>query len=131
MKYLVLLLLVSLHACGGLEAEEEPKGLVEDPEISDGTGTFKSAVTDASGNVAAEAGFIGDGDRITLPAGFTAEQCVFTASLASVSGSALSQRVSVNKTTAEVGCKTLVQEREQVQPVEKNCTASYIVVCAK
>ncbi|MBI2083538.1 MAG: hypothetical protein HYT76_08200 [Deltaproteobacteria bacterium] len=118
-----------LFSCTGAEPEEE----VAPAEISDSSDelVFKSAVTDTTGNIGAEAGFIADGDKITLPTGFTAEQCVFTAALASVSGSALSQRVAVNKTTAVVTCKTLVQERAEVQPTEKSCTASYTVICAK
>ncbi|MBI2981173.1 MAG: hypothetical protein HYY44_02545 [Deltaproteobacteria bacterium] len=128
----LLLFCLILFSCTGSETETGPSGTLADEVPGPASELeFKSAVTSTAGDVGAEAGFIGDGDKITLPTGFTADQCVFTASLASVSGSSLASRVVVNKTTGVVTCKSLVQEREEVQPIEKSCSASYVVICAK
>ena len=124
---LLIALVLSLFSCGGADLRAE----LAPPEPDAEPSSVKMATQNTNGDVAAEDGFIADGASITVPTGFTAEQCVFTASLASVSGEAVSTRVSVNRTTGEVSCKAVVQEGDESQPEEKSCSASYIVVCAK
>jgi hypothetical protein len=91
----------------------------------------QAVVASANAEVAADAGYISDGGTISIPTGFVASQCVFTAALASVSGAAISTRVSVNSEDGLVTCKYVVQEGAQDLPEEKSCAASFTVICAK
>ena len=85
----------------------------------------------AGGNVAVDAGFAGDGVFIQIPSGFTAAQCRFTASPATIDGSAISTQAGINDETGEVICEKVVQERPEVPPQFQSCTASYTVICVK
>ncbi len=131
---LLLLMLPWLVSCGGAESDLDLTSPVLTSPVEEqdqNSPVVKATVTNTAGDVAADAGFIADGDSIEIPTGFVASQCVFTAGLSSVSGSALSSRVSVNTSTGEVTCKAVTQDGEGVQPTEKGCTASYTVICAK
>ncbi|MBI2068081.1 MAG: hypothetical protein HYT77_08745 [Deltaproteobacteria bacterium] len=133
-SFFFLLFVVLIASCGGAEEEFALSSSLDEPvdeEEFSPSDTLKSAVTNTGATVAAEAGYITDGATITIPEGFAASQCVFTAALANVSGSAISSRATVNPTTGQVTCRSVVQEREEVQPTEKSCVASYTVICAK
>ena len=102
---------------GNGEASEEPASLIHDPA----TGA----------TVAANAGFAANGVVLGIPTGFVASQCRFTASLATLDGKSLSAQAGIDETTGEVICKKVVQERVEIPPEIKDCTASFTVICVK
>lgn len=105
-----------IQDAGGV-ASEEPAALIHDPVTG--------------GTVAANAGFAANGTILTIPTGFTSAQCRFTASLATLDGKATSAQVGINETTGEVVCKKVVQERVEIPPEIKDCTASFTIICVK
>ncbi len=127
----LFLLLIALQACGGVSAGEAEMGPAPSEGEVEESSLPRVAVTNTNGDISADAGYIADGDVIAIPAGFSADQCVFTAAPASVSGSAISTRATVNRLNGVVTCKQVVQERKEVQPTTKGCTASYTVICAQ
>jgi hypothetical protein len=127
-----VLLALSLSGCGaeaGGEALAETSEEALDGDIAGGV--KDAAISGAGGNVAVDAGFAGDGSVIQIPAGFTAAQCKFTASAATIDGSAISTQVSINRATGEVICEKVVQPRVEIPPEVQGCTASYTIVCVK
>lgn len=133
---LCLMSLVILVQCGG-EATgtafaQEGAETDDGTEVSSGVFDIKGvAITGAGGDVAVDSGYAANGTILSVPAGFTAAQCKFTASLAVLDGSALSAQVSVDNATGEIVCQKIVQEREQVPAEVKDCTAAFMIVCAK
>ncbi len=128
----MILMLAVLSGCGaetGNEALAQPTEEVVDGEITGGV--KDTAITGAGGNVAVDAGFAGDGSVIQIPAGFTAAQCKFTASAATIDGAAISTQVSINRETGEVICEKVVQPRIEIPPEVQSCSASYTIVCVK
>lgn len=128
---LVVLSLTFLANCGGevtttaFAQEAGADGTVE-------TGFKNAAITvTPPTSVAVDAGFAGNGTVISLPTGFTADQCKFTAAAASIDGGAISTSVSINHETGEVICEKIVQERIEIPPETKDCVASYTVICVK
>jgi hypothetical protein len=135
MRFLALVLLVTTACtwgCGGEGVSEAQGADAGAEEGSDVFGGVKdAAIAGAGGNVAVDAGFAGDGTVIQIPAGFTAAQCKFTASAATIDGSAISTQVSINRETGEVICEKVVQPRVEIPPEVQSCTASYTIVCVK
>ena len=127
---IILLSLTSLH-CGG--GGSGTTAFAEETEnSSEITGETKGvSISGAGGNVAVDAGFAGNGTTISIPTGFTAAQCKFTASPSLIEGSAISISASINTTTGEVVCKKVVRERTEVPPETKGCVASYTIICVK
>jgi hypothetical protein len=122
-----------LAGCGA-EAGSEAMAQTPEEETDGGEisgGVKDAAISGAGGNVAVDAGFAGDGSVIQIPSGFTAAQCKFTASAATVDGSAISTQVSINRETGEVICEKVVQPRVEIPPEVQGCTASYTIVCVK
>ena len=135
----VFALLIS--ACGGAdigpglahaeEAGSDTGGLIV-PEIkadSISAGTATNAPV-----IAVDAGYASNGSTISLPTGFTAAQCKFTASVATIDSSTLSTRVAVATTGTSVGlvtCLRTVQEREEIPATTEGCVASYTMICVK
>lgn len=129
---MICLSLVFLIHCGGEATSTAHAEEVDSDFQTEVASGFKdAAITGAGGNVAVDAGFAADGTVIALPAGFTAGQCKLTAALATLDGSSISAQVSIDHDTGRVVCQKVVQERVEIPPEVKGCTASYIIVCAK
>lgn len=131
--FAILLSAFFLLHCG-----EEIKTLVEDASAGQASEdlprqpvTKGVALLDTTGNVAVDAGFAMHGTVLGIPAGFTAAQCKFTAAPSSIDGSALSIHVSMDDTSGEVTCQKVVQERDEIPPVARDCVASYTILCVK
>ncbi len=136
---LVPVLFLSLAACGGADvgpgiahAEDEGPdtgGLII-PEIRDAA----IAVTTTTPQIAIDAGYISNGSTVSLPTGFTAAQCKFTASVATINSNTVSTRVGIATTGDSVGlvtCLRTVQEREEIPATTEGCVASYTMICVK
>ena len=81
--------------------------------------------------IAVDADFAGDGTTVGIPAGFSPDECAFTASVATVDGKAISVYASINQETGQVICKKVVQNRVEIPPETQSCTASYLMICLK
>lgn len=127
---LVVVALLFFVQCGGdttTNAFAQESGSDETVDVA-----YKSAaIFSTDGNVGIDAGFASNGTAISIPAGFTAEQCKFTAAAANIAGEAISTSVSINNETGEVVCEKLVQERVEVPAETRDCVASYTVICVK
>lgn len=138
-KSLVLLVLGCLVSCGG--ADSPLTVTTDETENKDNGQTVNSAeqllsdvqatAIDTDQNIGVDAGYISDGTAITVPTGFTIDRCVMTAAPATISGSAISTRATVNSTTGRVTCKKVVQERVEVPAEEQGCVAAYTIICVK
>lgn len=139
---LLVALAVSVAACGGADIgpgmahADDPSSETDRlilPEIKNdaitaGNTAAKKAV------VAVDAGYASNGSSISLPSGFTASQCKFTASVATVDSSTISTRVAVASSGDDVGlvtCLRTVQEREEIPATTQGCVASYTMLCTK
>lgn len=133
MAMIFMTAMIGVWGCGG-ESVSPVQG-ADAATIDDGSdisgGVKDSSIAGAGGNIAVDAGFAGDGTVIQIPAGFTAAQCKFTASAATVDGNAISTQVSINRETGEVICEKIVQPRVEIPPEVQSCTASYTIVCVK
>lgn len=131
---IVVMAALGLIHCGGAEVSDAQvqaqDGTVSDSQQIAG-GVKDAAITGAGGNIAVDAGFASDGTTINIPTGFTASQCKLTAAAATIEGSAISTRVSIDQTTGEVVCEKVVQERTEIPPEVKGCVASYTIICTK
>ncbi len=127
---LAVSLVLLMSGCGGADEGASLETPATGSNSAAGeTITPQAAVTNTGTTVAADAGDVSDGGTIAVPTGFVASQCVFTAALATVDGSAISSRTAVNTTSGVVTCKSVVQGK--LQPEEKSCVASYTIICAK
>lgn len=117
---------VDVGPADGLESAEEGGS----PEIAPATKSVAQTVTPPA-SVGVDAGFASNGTTVDIPAGFTLDQCRFTAAAANIDGNALSTRVSINSETGEVLCEKVVQERTEVPPETKDCVASFTVICVR
>jgi hypothetical protein len=143
MRFLTILGLaacVLTSGCGAesLSAETGTAQAVENTGTGSASGSDEiaggvkdAAITGASGNIAVDAGFAGDGAIIHIPAGFTSAQCKFTASPSIIDGNAISTEASINRDTGEIICEKVVQERVEIPPEIQACTASYTIICVK
>jgi outer membrane protein assembly factor BamB len=121
-----------LLRCGGEVGGAQDGPAPEGEETTHSIPKVKNeAIISSDGNTAVDAGFAGNGTAISIPTGFVASQCKFTAAAANIDGSAISTSVSINTTTGEVICEKVVQEREEIPPETQDCVASYTVVCTK
>lgn len=123
-----------LVQCGGSDVGSERQAIAQESSQAVNT-TDLSPVIKADSitgtTVAVDAGFASDGSSISIPSGFTATQCKFTAAAANIDGRALSTAVSINSTTGQVVCKKVVQDREEIPATSQSCAASYTVICVK
>ena len=110
------------------QIETSQKGVVSSVPLIVGTSGKTSAI-------AVDAGFIGNGDTVNIPTGFTVAQCKFTAAATSIDGAAISTYVSVDTTSSTTAvtviCRKVVQERKEVPAETQDCVASYTVICVK
>lgn len=106
---------------------ESDSGSIVVPEIKNAA----ISVITGTPQIAIDAGYAGNGSTVSLPSGFTAAQCKFTAAVANVDGASISTYVSINSTTGVVTCTKVVQEREEVPATTKDCVASYTLMCVK
>lgn len=130
--FAILFAFLLVHCGGEIGGNGNEVFAEEDDGASDGAPKIKSeSIAGAGGDVAVDAGFASNGTAISIPTGFTASQCKFTAAAANIDGSAISTTVSINTTTGEVVCEKVVQTREEIPPETKDCVASYTVICTK
>ena len=135
-KYFVLAVICALFLvhCGGdattsAFAQDAGGDLGGGSEVASG---FKdAAITGAGGNIAVDAGFAANNTVIAIPSGFTASQCKFTSALATLDGKSISAQASIDHDTGRVICEKVVQERVEIPPEVKDCTASYTIICTK
>ncbi len=114
-----------MEATSQAEAQENTQTDVVDGVIKN------AAVLGAAGAVAVDAGFATNGTIIAIPTGFTADQCRFTAAVATIDGNAISVSASINDETGEVICEKVVQDRPEIPAQTRDCTASYTILCTK
>lgn len=143
-KYFLLLplLMLSLTACGGADVgpgtahADEPSSETDNlilPEIKNDAISAGSTAS-MKAVVAVDAGYASNGSSISLPSGFTAAQCKFTASVATVDSSTISTCVAIASSGDDVGlvtCLRTVQEREEIPATTQGCVASYTMLCTK